>query len=103
MKISYDATTENGIQYITSLYSRNTKYYTIVNRLDKMTPHYEEILTGDSVKSYQVGQGGTRSVTFNTVDPEAFMEKYENLEAAKVAMESNAKPRKAVGVIPRDF
>lgn len=101
--MNYDGETPNGVEYIKALYSKNTRYHILVDRLDKMTPQYEDILAGESVKRYEIGTGGSRSLTYNSIDPDAFMKKYESEMSTKLTMEESRKSRKAVGVVLRDY
>jgi len=101
MTISYDATTENGIGYVSRLYNKNFEYKRIVNDLDGLVLVLEDFSKGSgSVSSYSLG---TRQVSRQTVSFEDAKAWWDELMRKKEQMESGRKPRKAVGCVPRDW
>ena len=101
MTISYDATTENGIEYVSRIYARNFEYKRIVNDLDGLVVTLSEFSQGSgSVSSYSLG---TRSVSRQTMSFEEAKKWWDELMQKKDRSESGRKPRKAVGAVPRDW
>ena len=101
MTISYDAETENGIGYIKKLYTGNFEYKMIVNNLDGLVPVIQAFSSGSgAVSSYSLG---TRQVSRQVASLNQAREWWDDLMRKKKQLEQCKKPRKAVGVVPRDW
>ena len=101
MTISYDAHTENGIGYISRLYTGNFEYKMIVNNLDGLVKVIQEFSSGSgTVTSYALG---TRQVSRQVSSLSEAREWWDDLMRRKGVLEQGKKPRKAVGVVPRDW
>ena len=101
MMITYDAKTENGIGYISKLYTNNFEYQMIVNNLDGLVNVIQSFASGSgTVSSYSLG---TRSVSREVSSLEEARSWWDDLMRKKKQMEQARKPRKAVGVVPRDW
>lgn len=97
----YDGITENGIEYITTLYERRTDYRTIVQDMDLMYPSYRQVMSGKGpVQSYGIG---TRNVSRSVLSADRVIAKYETLRDRKLNMENGRKMRKTFGIVPRDI
>lgn len=101
MNVQYDAKTENGIPYISVLYSSNFDYETTVNDLDGLVVTRRSIMGGNgAVTSYSLG---SRSVTRQSLSATEIMKMWNDLMAKKKQLEAGVRPRKAIGVVPRDW
>lgn len=98
--INYDGKTENGIPYLTKLYIKNFNYQSVVDDLDALYPTKKAALSGGSYRTYTLGD---RSITRNAMEPDEIIALWDKLMAQKKQMETGIGPRKAVGVIPRDW
>lgn len=98
--MNYDATTENGIKYISRLYANSYKYQMVVDDLDTLAVTRKEILAGGGVSGYTIG---SRSITKNVLSAEDVLKRFDKLMAQKLQLEKGIGPRKAVAVIPRDW
>lgn len=97
---SYDGKTENGVPYIVRLYQTNYKYTVTVDDLDELVPCRKQALSGGAVSSYTIG---SRSITRNQLSASEVMKLWDKLMAQKLRLESGTAPRKAVGVVHRDW
>ncbi len=101
MMISYDAHTVNGIDYISKLYNNNFEYKMIVNNLDGLVNVIQEFSSGSgTVTSYTLG---SRQVSRQVSSLSEAREWWDDLMRKKKLLEQNKKPRKAIGVVPRDW
>lgn len=99
--MTYDSKTENGIPYISGLYHRSFEYEVVVDDLDAIFPVRREAISGrGTVQTYTVA---ARSVTRNNMDFRQLMSLWDSLMARKLALEGAGSPRKAVGVLIRDW
>jgi len=98
--MNYDATTTNGIKYISRLYANSYKYQMVVDDLDTLAVTRKDILAGGGVSGYTIG---SRSITKNVLSAEDVLKKFDKLMAQKLQLEKGIGPRKAVAVIPRDW
>ena len=98
--MNYDATTENGIKYISRLYSTSYKYQMVVDDLDALVVTKRDVLSGGGVSGYTIG---SRSVTKNVLSAADVLKQWNKLMAAKNQLEQGIAPRKAVAVVPRDW
>lgn len=100
-RISYDAKTENGIDYVARLYVNNFEYKNIVDNLDGLVTVISEFSQGKgTVTSYSLG---TRSVSRQVTSLSEAREWWDELIRRKERFEYNKKPRKAVGAVPMDW
>ncbi len=98
---NYDAETTNGIPYISSLYSNKYEYKRVVTDLDNLAPTRDSLLSGaGAVTSYSLG---SRSVTRQALSGTDALALWDKLWAKKLQLEHAKKPRKALGVVPRDW
>lgn len=97
---TYDGKTENGIPYVVRLYEANYKYTATVDDLDTLAPARKQTLSGGAVTSYTIG---SRSITRNQLSASEVLKLWDKLMAQKLRLESGAAPRKAVGVVHRDW
>ena len=101
IKISYDAHTENGIDYVSRIYATNFKYKNIVNNLDGLVNVISAYSQGKgSVTSYSLG---TRSTSRQVASLQEAREWWDDLIRQKEKIECGKKPRKAVGAVPMDW
>ncbi len=101
MNISYDATTDNGIKYISSLYSKSFDYQIVIDDLDALYVVRSSVLSGEgNVESYSIG---SRSLTRKSLSASEVLSLWGELMAKKKQLEMRRKPRKAVGVVLRDW
>lgn len=98
--MSYDGKTENGIPYIVRLYAQNYQYTTVVDSLDMLKVQRDGILSGGNVQSYTIGN---RSVNKTQLSATDIMKQWDKLMAQKLRLEKGTAPRKAVGIVHRDF
>ena len=98
--MNYDAYTEHGIPYFSKLYIKKFEYKDVVDDLDALYPSKKAALSGGAYRTYTLGD---RSITRNAMDPDEIMALWDKLMAQKKQMETGIGPRKAVGVIPRDW
>ncbi len=99
--VQYDAKTEHGIPYISALYSSNFEYETTVDDLDGLVTTRKSIMSGNgTVTSYSLG---SRSVTRQAMSATEVLQMWDRLMAKKKELETGRKPRKALGVVPRDW
>ncbi|MBQ7564608.1 MAG: hypothetical protein IJT16_11540 [Lachnospiraceae bacterium] len=98
--MNYDAKTENGIPYFSGLYKRSFEYLTVVDSLNDLAVQRKAILAGGAVNSYTIGN---RSITRNQLSPSELLKLWDRLMAKKLSLENGRKPRKAVGVVHRDW
>ena len=99
--VSCDSKTENGIPYNSTLYIRNFEYETVVNDLDGLVLTRRSIMTGSgSVSSYTIG---SRSLSRQTLSASEILKLWDKLWAKKEQLEQGRTPRKAVGVVLRDW
>jgi len=98
---SYDGKTENGVPYIVSLYIRSYKYSVIVDDLDALAPLRKEVRSGGgAVQSYQIGD---RNISRGALSAQDVLKQWDKLMGEKERLESGRKPRKAIGVVHRDW
>ena len=101
MTISYDAETTNGIGYISKLYTSNFEYKMTVNNLDGLVNVIQAFSSGSgTVNSYTLG---TRQVARQVSSLSEAREWWDDLMRKKNLLEQGRKPRKAVGLVPRDW
>ena len=101
MTITYDAETKNGISYISKLYQRNFEYKMTVNNLDGLVNVISTFSSGSgTVNSYTLG---TRQVSRQVSSLSEAREWWDDLMRKKKQLEQGKKPRKAVGMVPRDW
>lgn len=98
--MTYDAKTTNGIPYISSLYLRNFQYSTTVDSLDTLYTQRQAVLSGGAVSSYTIGN---RTLSRNNLSATDVMKQWDKLMALKMRLEKGTAPRKAVGVVHRDW
>ena len=99
--IQYDAKTENGIPYLSALYSANFEYETVIDDLDGLTTARKAVMSGSgAVTSYSLG---SRSVTRQALSAKDVLEMWNKLMTRKKELEEGRKPRRAVGVVLRDW
>lgn len=98
--MTYDGKTENGIQYISALYAGNYRYQTCVDGLDKLVKQRDAVLSGEAVSGYTIG---SRSITRNSLSATDVLKQWDKLLAQKLRLEKGNAPRKAVGVVHRDW
>ena len=99
--IQYDSRTEHGIPYLSALYSANFEYETVVDDLDGLVTTKKSVMSGNGeVTSYSLG---SRSVTRQTLSATEVLQMWDKLMAKKKQLEGGQKPRKAVGVVIRDW
>lgn len=99
--VSCDSKTENGVPYNSGLYAKNFEYETIVNDLDGLVVTRHTIMTGGgSVSSYTIG---SRSLSRQTLSASDILKLWDKLWAKKEQIEQGRTPRKAVGVVLRDW
>ena len=98
--MSYDGKTENGIPYMTALYTKSFTYQTCIESLDKLKNQRDAVLSGNGVQTYTIGN---RSITRNNLSAGDILKQWDKLMAQKLRLETNSKPRKAVGVVHRDW
>lgn len=96
----YDAKTEHGIPYISRLYAINFRYTTVVDDLDALSETRKQIMSGGTVSSYTIGN---RTVSRNQLSATDVMKQWDKLMALKIRLENGAAPRKAVGIVHRDW
>ena len=98
---NYDGKTDHGIPYIVSLYNASFEYETTVDDLDGLVTTRKSIMSGNgTVTSYSLG---SRSVTRQAMTATEVLQMWEKLMAKKKELEMGRKPRRAVGVVPRDW
>lgn len=101
MIIKYDGKTEHGIQYIKSLYSANYEYEMVIDDLDGMVEVRKSILSGGgAVTQYTIG---SRSLSRKSLSASDLLKLWDDLWAKKLRLEQGRAPRKAVGIVPRDW
>ena len=99
--MNYDGTTTNGIGYIVRLYNSNYRYKEIVDDLDTMKPARMAFLSGKgSVNQYSIG---SRQLSRTQLSGKDMLALYDKLLAEKQCIETGSRPRKAVGVVLRDW
>lgn len=99
--MTYDAKTENGIPYISALYARNFDYEMVITDLDGLAPARKKLLKGGgTVTQYSIG---SRSLTRESLSAAELLALWNNLMAKKKQLETGSAPRKAVGVVLRDW
>lgn len=99
--IQYDAKTEHGIPYISALYSASFDYETVINDLDGLVTTRKSVMEGNgAVTSYSLG---SRSVTRQAMSAKDVLDMWDRLMAKKKELEAGRKPRRAVGVVIRDW
>lgn len=99
--IQYDARTENGIPYLSALYSANFEYETVVNDLDGLVTTRKSVISGNgAITSYSLG---SRSVTRQALSAADVLQMWDKLIARKKELEGGRRPRKAIGVVLRDW
>ena len=99
--INYDAKTENGVRYISLLYASNYEYETVVDSLDSLAVQRKAVLSGGgTVTQYSIG---SRSLTKKSLSATEVLDLWDKLMAKKRQLEEGRKPRKAVGVVLRDW
>ena len=98
--MTYDAKTENGIQYISALYAASFRYQSCVDGLDKLVKQRDAVLSGEAVAGYTIGN---RSITRNALSATDVLKQWDKLLAQKLRLENGNAPRKAVGVVHRDW
>jgi hypothetical protein len=99
--MTYDSYTENGVPYIKSLYMQSYKYSVIVDDLDALAPLRKEVRSGGgAVSSYQIGN---RNISRGSLSAQDVLKQWDKLMGEKERIESGRKPRKAVGVVHRDW
>ncbi len=98
--MTYDAKTENGIEYISALYAGNFRYRACVDGLDKLTIQRDAVLGGEAVAGYTIGN---RSITRNALSATDVLKQWDKLLAQKLRLENGNAPRKTVGVVHRDW
>ena len=99
--VKYTAITENGVEYVKTLYENNIKYKIIVDDMDALYPAYKATLSGQgNVSSYTVS---TRSLSRNNMSAGAVLSEFKTLRSQKLSIETGGRARKAYGVIPRDI
>lgn len=96
----YDAKTENGIPYISTLYALNYRYETVVNDLDALYPTKQAALGAGNVTEYSIGD---RSLKRNGLSASEILKQWDKLMALKARLERGDAPRKAVGIVHRDW
>jgi len=98
---NYDGKTEHGIPYIVSLYSANFEYETTINDLDGLVTTRKSVMSGSgAVTSYSLG---SRSVTRQAMSATEVLQTWNKLMAKKRELEAGRKPRRAMGVVLRDW
>lgn len=98
--MNYDGKTGNGVPYIVRLYESNYQYTVCVDSLDELAPCRKQILTGGAVSSYTIG---SRSITRNQLSASEVLKLWDKLMGQKARLENGSSPRKAVGVVHRDW
>jgi hypothetical protein len=98
--VAYDGKTENGIPYIVKLYRENYQYTVTVDDLDTLAPERKSALSGGSVTSYTIGN---RSISREALSASETLKMWDRLMALKLRLEKGMSPRKAVGVVIRDW
>lgn len=98
--MTYDGKTKNGIPYITRLYAQNFQYTACIDGLDALYVQRQSVLTNGTVSSYTIGN---RTVSRTTLSPTDVLKQWDKLYALKLRLESGNKPRKAVGIVHRDW
>ena len=98
--MNYDAKTKNGIPYVSSLYARNFQYSTTVDSLDALYTQRQAVLSGGSVSSYTIGN---RTISRNNLSATDVMKQWDKLMETKMRLEKGNAPRKAVGIVHRDW
>lgn len=96
----YDGKTENGIPYIKRLYAQNFQYTACVDGLDALYKQRQAILSGGAVSSYTIGD---RTISRNQLSGSEVMKQWDKLYALKLRLEKGNAPRKAVGIVHRDW
>ena len=98
---TYDAKTENGIEYVSSIYNSNYEYIRVVDTLDRMAPTIDGLYSGEgTTTSYTIGR---RSKTNSNLTPSDIMRRWDRLWARKRQIEGVRPARKTVGVLFRDW
>jgi hypothetical protein len=100
MAINYDGKTENGIPYVVRLYETNYRYTVTVDDLDALAPSRKQALSGGAVTSYTIGN---RSITRNQLSAADALKQWDKLMNLKLRLEAGVAPRKAVGIVHRDW
>lgn len=101
MAITYDASTEHGIGYISRLYSQNFEYKMIVNNLDGLSVVIQEFASGEGmVTTYSLG---ARSVSRQVSSLSEARAWWDDLMRRKKLLEQGRRPRKAIGAVPMDW
>ena len=101
MATYYDAKTENGIEYVSSLYKSNYEYIRVVDTLDRMAPTVDGLYSGEgTTSSYTIGR---RSKTTSNLAPSDMMRRWDRLWVRKRQLEDIRPARKTVGVLFRDW
>ncbi len=98
--VNYDGKTENGIPYVTRLYTTSYKYQVVVDDLDALAPQKKDVMGGGSVSAYTIGN---RSITKNQLSANDVIKRWDKLMAEKQRIENGTAPRKAVAVVHRDW
>lgn len=98
--MTYDKKTTNGIPYISSLYARNFQYKTTVDSLDVLYTQRMATLSGGSVSSYTIGNRTVSRANLSAMD---VLKQWDKLMALKLRLENGGAPRKAVGIVHRDW
>lgn len=96
----YDGKTPNGIPYFTSLYKTNYRYSSCVDDLDKLKVARDNTLSGGTVSSYTIG---SRTISRNQLAATDVLKQWDKLMALKQRLECGTAPRKAVGIVHRDW
>lgn len=101
MTVNYDAKTENGIEYVSTLYLHNFEYERVVNTLDHMAATVDGLYSGaGTTASYTIGR---RSKTNTQLPPTDILRRWDRLWVRKRQLEGVRSPRKTVGVLFRDW
>jgi hypothetical protein len=99
--VNYDAKTENGIPYLSKLYTENYEYERVVTDLDSLATTRKVLMSGSGgVTQYSLG---SRSVTRQAMSASEMLAMWDKLWARKLELEGTKKPRKAIGVVMRDW
>jgi len=99
----YDAQTEHGIPYLTTLYKRSFEYKTVVDDLDGLYVARQGVIAGGgSVTSYTIG---SRSLSKQTLSASEILKLWDKLmiEKRRLELGKSSNARKAVGVVLRDW
>ena len=85
--MTYDAKTDNGIEYVTAIYSKNYEYIRIVDTLDRMAPTIDGLYSGQgSTTSYTIG---SRSKSSSQLQPADMLRRWDRLWVRKRQIEGS--------------